>query len=721
MVCEKCFKQIEDDSKFCIYCGASQVILDGYNKGDLIVYESNGKYGFKDRDSRDIVIPVRYDFIGPFNYNRAVVMINGKYAYVDQNGKELTRFKYDSAKEFKDGFALVKRDQKWAFINLDCIEITPFKYDKIEYFVGDNASVELDGKISIINKSGKELTKIFYDEIENYSESFLKVKLNNKFGLLDGNCNEIISCRYDSIGKMVDGSALVKLDNLFGLIDQSFHETIPCKYDFIGKYSKTLMLIKFNKKCGLINYHGEEVLPCLYDLIGNCTGKPALLKIGSKIGLINEFGNILVDCEYDETLTLSDGTIALQINGLWSAVNSKGEDVSTSNLHFLNFQKTKQKNKIKRIAKKIFLFSIIILLCLLIYDLYSSKLGMIRSIKIIVQGEEKVLWNDFLDSRSSEKLNTYLNKFPNGIYKNEAETSMEGVVWKESISKNTVNSIENYLRRYPFGEYTREAVKEIEKNIMMQLQPDNASYNPLIEKLKEIYTRKVIATYTKTKNKFFFLKVDFQNEKYVLNEIVGIGMYYNIQNDTIMVQSLINGSPSQNAGLHIGDRIIAINGVNCTGITQDEAKERLSGEEGTKIDLYIFHPGSNQIQNHIINREKILVSTNKEFQNGDRFLQSDISYISPKIILVSNSSSAVELSYRKKMPDGNFGIINGPETKIKEQGLVYENFYLSRGVNSISFSFGTGYKIPGKWTRGRYDYIFYIDGVEVCTQSLTVE
>ena len=45
----------------------------------------------------------------------------------------------------------------------------------------------------------------------------------------------------------------------------------------------------------------------------------------------------------------------------------------------------------------------------------------------------------------------------------------------------------------------------------------------------------------------------------------GIGIRYQMYRDTINIVEIITGGPSEKAGLHAGDRIIAVNGRNVTG------------------------------------------------------------------------------------------------------------------------------------------------------------
>jgi len=49
--------------------------------------ELNGKYGYIDKEGK-VVIPIKYDFVGDFKGWLAPVQLNGKYGCIDKKGKE---------------------------------------------------------------------------------------------------------------------------------------------------------------------------------------------------------------------------------------------------------------------------------------------------------------------------------------------------------------------------------------------------------------------------------------------------------------------------------------------------------------------------------------------------------------------------------------------------------------------------------------------------------
>lgn len=85
----------------------------------------------------------------------------------------------------------------------------------------------------------------------------------------------------------------------------------------------------------------------------------------------------------------------------------------------------------------------------------------------------------------------------------------------------------------------------------------------------------------------------------------GIGIEFQIVDDTITVVSPITGGPSEKLGILSGDRIIKIENKDAMGFTSDEVRNQLRGNAGTKVNITIYRPGINKIFNYEITRDTI--------------------------------------------------------------------------------------------------------------------
>ena len=87
----------------------------------------------------------------------------------------------------------------------------------------------------------------------------------------------------------------------------------------------------------------------------------------------------------------------------------------------------------------------------------------------------------------------------------------------------------------------------------------------------------------------------------------GIGIEFNIINDTIVVVSPINGGPSQKLGIQSGDRIVVVDSINVAsiGIENSGVIKKLRGEKGTTVSVLIKRRGVSELINFNIVRNTI--------------------------------------------------------------------------------------------------------------------
>ncbi len=85
----------------------------------------------------------------------------------------------------------------------------------------------------------------------------------------------------------------------------------------------------------------------------------------------------------------------------------------------------------------------------------------------------------------------------------------------------------------------------------------------------------------------------------------GVGIEFQIVNDTLTVVSPITGGPSEQLGIQAGDRILKIDSVNVIGISNDDVRKKLRGPSGTKVKVSILRQGIKGLTDYEITRDKI--------------------------------------------------------------------------------------------------------------------
>ena len=110
---------------------------------------------------------------------------NGKYGYINTEGKRVVDCIYDKAFDFSEGLAIVELNGKYGYINTEGKRVVDCIYDKAFAFREGLAVVELNGKWGYINTEGEFVVNCIYDSANDFNDGFAKVQLNGKWGFIN--------------------------------------------------------------------------------------------------------------------------------------------------------------------------------------------------------------------------------------------------------------------------------------------------------------------------------------------------------------------------------------------------------------------------------------------------------------------------------------------------------------------------------------------------------
>lgn len=92
-------------------------------------------------------------------------------------------------------------------------------------------------------------------------------------------------------------------------------------------------------------------------------------------------------------------------------------------------------------------------------------------------------------------------------------------------------------------------------------------------------------------------------------EFSGIGIEFNILNDSVIVVNTIIGGPAEKVGLQPNDRIVEVDGENIVGLKRNDIPSRLRGEQGSTVQIGVVRKGMAERLNFSIIRDKIPITT----------------------------------------------------------------------------------------------------------------
>ena len=99
-------------------------------------------------------------------------------------------------------------------------------------------------------------------------------------------------------------------------------------------------------------------------------------------------------------------------------------------------------------------------------------------------------------------------------------------------------------------------------------------------------------------------KVESTNEP-LDGSFEGVGIEFALISDTLVIQSVIAGGPSEAVGIRSGDRIVAVDGENIAGVglSAEGVRDRLRGPKGSRVTVSVLRGGV--LQDFVIQRNTI--------------------------------------------------------------------------------------------------------------------
>lgn len=97
----------------------------------------------------------------------------------------------------------------------------------------------------------------------------------------------------------------------------------------------------------------------------------------------------------------------------------------------------------------------------------------------------------------------------------------------------------------------------------------------------------------------------------LLGSFDGIGVQFNIINDTIVVVSPVPGGPSEKVGILPGDKIVSIDGEKAYGseINNNFVMRKLRGERGTRVKVEVHRRSASSLLDFTITRDQIPINS----------------------------------------------------------------------------------------------------------------
>ena len=234
------------------------------------------------------------------------VLSDGKWGYIDKEGKIQINPQFSQAGVFVDGLALVRNsDNKYGYIGEDGKYIINPAYFQASYFINGLACVVSEnGKPQFIDKKGNvKITVSDADYCGLFTENLARIKNKGKWGYIDKSGNVKIPATFDGAEIFNEGMAAVMTKNtkgeeLWGYINSDGSIVINYQFKRATEFKNGLAEVYDGKKFGYINKEGKYVINPQFDLAMGFENNYAVVLQGNNYGYIDKDGKIQINPQF---------------------------------------------------------------------------------------------------------------------------------------------------------------------------------------------------------------------------------------------------------------------------------------------------------------------------------------------------------------------------------------------------------------------------------------
>lgn len=369
---ENIFRAIKTTENGMTLVNAVGAELSGYydtiEKADLeaglvyLRYTIDGKTGYLNCETGDIMIPAQYKYAAGFQESAGCALVgdgNEKW-YIDSNGRTVSE-KYEDACPFEhqETLAKVKKDGYWGIISARFNYVLPCEFDSLGSIpdvsslmtgIRDGAAVVIrteeqkftelpycgisdfhaddsycyvtdkDGKMAIADWRGELLSDTLYDEIATPSNGVIAVKQNEKYGAvgvdsINNHYYEMVPPIYSQLLKFNDeGYALAEKDGSWGLVDLHGNWKELVGVDTVREYVSGMAAVHTEEGWGFVNSIGQMVVVPQYEIVTDFTTN---MSVGS-----DENGKTVFDKDGKEVFHTIKDEIVRIVSGQYMVVKN---------------------------------------------------------------------------------------------------------------------------------------------------------------------------------------------------------------------------------------------------------------------------------------------------------------------------------------------------------------------------------------------------------------
>jgi hypothetical protein len=175
--------------------------------------------------------PEQTEEVFPESEHFRAIRKDGKYGFIDDQGRLRIANRYENVKAFSEGMAAIRIMHQWGFIDQHENLVVQPVFDDVGNYDNGHSIVMKDGLYGLIDKRGKVILPLRYDDIKLNAQNRWVLRQQGAYGLADSTGRVIIHPKYDTLADTGNGFVIARRNGKSGLLTLQGVNTIPMIYD----------------------------------------------------------------------------------------------------------------------------------------------------------------------------------------------------------------------------------------------------------------------------------------------------------------------------------------------------------------------------------------------------------------------------------------------------------------------------------------------------------
>ena len=188
--------------------------------------------GYVDRTGRQVIEP-RLSYAGQFCHGLAVAGSGNRYGLINKTGTFVADDRYEgvggsigglkvpASCPFHEGLAPVEQQGRWGFVDTQGRQVIAPQFENAMPFSEGLAEVLQGGKWGFIDRTGTIVVEPQFESTGSFAEGLASVKVQGRWGAIDRTGKMVIPPRFDPLHEFSEGLAMIRLDEKWGFVDRS--------------------------------------------------------------------------------------------------------------------------------------------------------------------------------------------------------------------------------------------------------------------------------------------------------------------------------------------------------------------------------------------------------------------------------------------------------------------------------------------------------------------